>query len=72
MTPNYLRAPGISVSPWCDCSNSGNGKAECDKFTELFTNNRCLREWTSFTAAATLYHWLRGVMLRLTEFAHQH
>ncbi|RXN09699.1 GDNF family receptor alpha-1-like protein [Labeo rohita] len=43
MTPNYLRAPGISVSPWCDCSNSGNGKAECDKFTEFFTNNRCLR-----------------------------
>ncbi|XP_051531074.1 GDNF family receptor alpha-1b [Myxocyprinus asiaticus] len=43
MTPNYLRAPGISVSPWCDCSSSGNGKAECDKFTEFFTNNRCLR-----------------------------
>ncbi|KAA0725083.1 GDNF family receptor alpha-1 [Triplophysa tibetana] len=43
LTPNYLRAPGISVSPWCDCSSSGNGKAECDKFTEFFTSNRCLR-----------------------------
>lgn len=43
MTPNYLRTPTISVSPWCDCSSSGNGKADCDKFTEFFTDNRCLR-----------------------------
>ncbi|XP_071776438.1 GDNF family receptor alpha-1b [Centroberyx gerrardi] len=43
MTPNYLRSLGISLSPWCDCSSSGNGKAECDKFAELFTSNRCLR-----------------------------
>ncbi|XP_007259241.2 GDNF family receptor alpha-1b [Astyanax mexicanus] len=43
MTPNYLRSPSISVSPWCDCSSSGNGKPECDKFSEFFTNNRCLR-----------------------------
>ncbi|KAL2078038.1 hypothetical protein ACEWY4_025723 [Coilia grayii] len=43
MTPNYLRTPTISVSPWCDCSSSGNGKAECDAFTQFFTDNRCLR-----------------------------
>jgi len=44
MTPNYLRSPKISVSPYCDCSNSGNNKDECDKFTEFFTENTCLRE----------------------------
>uniref|UniRef100_A0A1A8QNS1 GDNF family receptor alpha n=2 Tax=Nothobranchius rachovii TaxID=451742 RepID=A0A1A8QNS1_9TELE len=43
MTPNYLRSPKISVSPYCDCSNSGNSKDECDKFTEFFTENTCLR-----------------------------
>uniref|UniRef100_A0A8C5E858 GDNF family receptor alpha n=1 Tax=Gouania willdenowi TaxID=441366 RepID=A0A8C5E858_GOUWI len=43
MTPNYLRQPRISVSPYCDCSNSGNNKDECDKFTEFFTENTCLR-----------------------------
>ncbi|XP_047459793.1 GDNF family receptor alpha-1a isoform X3 [Mugil cephalus] len=43
MTPNYLRQPKISVSPYCDCSNSGNKKDECDKFTEFFTDNNCLR-----------------------------
>lgn len=43
MTPNYLRSPRISVSPYCDCSNSGNNKDECDKFTEFFTENTCLR-----------------------------
>uniref|UniRef100_A0A3Q3LKS9 GDNF family receptor alpha-1 n=1 Tax=Mastacembelus armatus TaxID=205130 RepID=A0A3Q3LKS9_9TELE len=43
MTPNYLRSPKISVSPFCDCSNSGNNKDECDKFTEFFTENTCLR-----------------------------
>ncbi|XP_029932910.1 GDNF family receptor alpha-1b [Myripristis murdjan] len=43
MTPNYLRSLGISLSPWCDCSNSGNSKPDCDKFAEFFTSNRCLR-----------------------------
>ncbi|XP_066549293.1 GDNF family receptor alpha-1 isoform X2 [Amia ocellicauda] len=43
MTPNYLRSTQISVSPWCDCSSSGNNKEECDKFVEFFTNNTCLR-----------------------------
>uniref|UniRef100_A0A3Q3AWR1 GDNF family receptor alpha-1 n=1 Tax=Kryptolebias marmoratus TaxID=37003 RepID=A0A3Q3AWR1_KRYMA len=43
MTPNYLRSPKISVSPYCDCSNCGNNKDECDKFTEFFTENICLR-----------------------------
>ncbi|XP_068424002.1 GDNF family receptor alpha-1a [Clinocottus analis] len=43
MTPNYLRMAKISVSPYCDCSNSGNNKDECDKFTEFFTENTCLR-----------------------------
>ncbi|XP_071386972.1 GDNF family receptor alpha-1-like [Centroberyx affinis] len=43
MTPNYLRSPKISVSPYCDCSSSGNNKDECDKFTEFFTDNTCLR-----------------------------
>ncbi|XP_015203385.1 GDNF family receptor alpha-1 [Lepisosteus oculatus] len=43
MTPNYLRSSQISVSPWCDCSGSGNNKEECDKFVEFFTNNTCLR-----------------------------
>ncbi|KAM4607121.1 GDNF family receptor alpha-1a isoform 2-T2 [Polymixia lowei] len=43
MTPNYLRSPKISVSPYCDCSSSGNNKEECDKFTEFFTDNTCLR-----------------------------
>ncbi|KAG7511446.1 GDNF family receptor alpha-1-like [Solea senegalensis] len=43
MTPNYLRSPNISVSPYCDCSNSGNNKDECDKFREFFTENTCLR-----------------------------
>uniref|UniRef100_A0A8C6X0A1 GDNF/GAS1 domain-containing protein n=1 Tax=Neogobius melanostomus TaxID=47308 RepID=A0A8C6X0A1_9GOBI len=44
MTPNYLRSPKISVSPYCNCSNSGNNKDECDKFTEFFTENTCLRK----------------------------
>uniref|UniRef100_A0A3P8VAT9 GDNF family receptor alpha-1 n=1 Tax=Cynoglossus semilaevis TaxID=244447 RepID=A0A3P8VAT9_CYNSE len=43
MTPNYMRSLGISLSPWCDCSNSGNSKPDCDKFAEMFTDNRCLR-----------------------------
>jgi hypothetical protein len=44
LTPNYLRTPKISVSPFCDCSSSGNNKDECDKFTEFFAENTCLRE----------------------------
>ncbi|XP_060727719.1 GDNF family receptor alpha-1a isoform X2 [Tachysurus vachellii] len=43
MTPNYLRSPKISVSPFCDCSNSGNSKEDCERFTEFFTDNACLR-----------------------------
>ncbi|KAJ8264722.1 hypothetical protein GJAV_G00153040 [Gymnothorax javanicus] len=43
MTPNYLRFSWISVSPWCDCSSSGNSKEECDKISEFFTDNICLR-----------------------------
>ncbi|RXN27755.1 GDNF family receptor alpha-1-like protein [Labeo rohita] len=43
MTPNYLRSAKISVSPFCDCSSSGNSKEECDRFTEFFTDNACLR-----------------------------
>ncbi|XP_036403209.1 GDNF family receptor alpha-1-like [Megalops cyprinoides] len=43
MTPNYLRSPHISVSPYCDCSSSGNSKEECDTFTQFFTDNSCLR-----------------------------
>ncbi|XP_061693793.1 GDNF family receptor alpha-1a isoform X3 [Syngnathoides biaculeatus] len=43
MTPNYLRSPRISVSPYCDCSNSGNSKDECDKLATFFTDNTCLR-----------------------------
>ncbi|KAG7266507.1 hypothetical protein CRUP_015683 [Coryphaenoides rupestris] len=42
VTPNYLRSPKISVSPFCDCSSSGNNKDECGKFTEFFTDNTCL------------------------------
>lgn len=68
MTPNYLRSPKISVSPFCDCSNSGNTKDECDKFTEFFTENTCLRKlslcpaavwpavyWTIFSYSLLLY-----------------
>ncbi|XP_057703813.1 GDNF family receptor alpha-1a isoform X3 [Corythoichthys intestinalis] len=43
MTPNYLRSPKISVSPYCDCSNSGNSKDECEKLVTFFTDNTCLR-----------------------------
>ncbi|XP_028331938.1 GDNF family receptor alpha-1b isoform X2 [Gouania willdenowi] len=43
MTPNYVRSLGISLSPWCDCSSSGNSKPDCEKFAEFFTSNRCLR-----------------------------
>ncbi|XP_051936709.1 GDNF family receptor alpha-1-like isoform X1 [Hippocampus zosterae] len=43
MTPNYLRSPKISVSPHCDCSNSGNDREECDKLVAFFADNGCLR-----------------------------
>lgn len=43
VTSNYLRSPKISLSPFCDCSSSGNNKDECGKFTEFFTDNACLR-----------------------------
>ncbi|XP_068161507.1 GDNF family receptor alpha-1b [Antennarius striatus] len=43
MTPNYVRSLDISLSPWCDCTSSGNSKPDCERFTEFFTNNRCLR-----------------------------
>ncbi|XP_077481779.1 GDNF family receptor alpha-1b [Stigmatopora argus] len=43
ITPNYERSLGISPSPWCDCSSSGNDKPECDKFLSFFTDNICLR-----------------------------
>ncbi|XP_076830882.1 GDNF family receptor alpha-1a isoform X1 [Brachyhypopomus gauderio] len=43
MTPNYLRSPHISVSPFCDCSSAGNSQEECERFTEFFTDNGCLR-----------------------------
>uniref|UniRef100_A0A3Q2ZMQ5 GDNF family receptor alpha 1 n=1 Tax=Hippocampus comes TaxID=109280 RepID=A0A3Q2ZMQ5_HIPCM len=43
MTPNYLRSPKISVSPYCDCSNSGNDRDECDKLVTFFADNGCLR-----------------------------
>ncbi|XP_030255154.1 GDNF family receptor alpha-1b [Sparus aurata] len=43
MTPNYVRSLGISLSPWCDCSSSGNSKPDCERFSEYFTKNRCLR-----------------------------
>ncbi|XP_077437386.1 GDNF family receptor alpha-1a isoform X2 [Vanacampus margaritifer] len=43
VTPNYLRSPKISVSPYCDCSNSGSNKDECDKLATFFTDNTCLR-----------------------------
>ena len=46
MTPNYMRSFGLSVSPWCDCSSSGNSKPDCDKFAKFFTNNRCLRKFS--------------------------
>ncbi|MED6258257.1 GDNF receptor alpha-1 [Ataeniobius toweri] len=53
MTPNYLRSPKISVSPYCDCTNSGNNKDDCDKFTEFFTENTCLRMKTEYTKPHT-------------------
>ncbi|KAL6095006.1 gfra1 [Pungitius sinensis] len=43
MTPNYVRSLGLGLSPWCDCGSSGNSKADCERFAEYFTANRCLR-----------------------------
>lgn len=61
MTPNYLRSPKISVSPFCDCSSSGNSKEECDRFTEFFTDNTCLRE---------LLLWLSLLLSKVKSEAH--
>lgn len=55
MTPNYVRSLGISLSPWCDCSSSGNSKPDCERFSEYFTKNRCLREFTHFQPCLVLY-----------------
>lgn len=57
MTPNYLRSPKISVSPFCDCSNSGNNKDECDKLTEFFTENTCLRKFHGSPAVLLLVYF---------------
>ncbi|XP_038641478.1 GDNF family receptor alpha-2-like [Scyliorhinus canicula] len=43
MTPNYIDATDIVVSPWCTCSGSGNHKEECEKFLNYFKANACLR-----------------------------
>ncbi|MEE6486736.1 hypothetical protein FKM82_014695 [Ascaphus truei] len=43
MTPNYIESSSLSVSPWCDCSNSGNYIDECLKFLTFFKDNICLK-----------------------------
>ncbi|XP_076859478.1 GDNF family receptor alpha-2a [Brachyhypopomus gauderio] len=45
MTPNYENAQhdDLSISPWCNCDNSGNQEEECDRFLLSFRNNSCLR-----------------------------
>ncbi|XP_053548663.1 GDNF family receptor alpha-1 isoform X3 [Bombina bombina] len=43
LTPNYIESSSLSVSPWCDCSNSGNFLDECLKFLKFFKDNICLR-----------------------------
>lgn len=69
MTPNYVRSPGISLSPWCDCSSSGNSKPECQRFAALFTNNRCLRQFTRsfFIHPYQSFLLLVSVFLCITE-----
>ncbi|KAF3841711.1 hypothetical protein F7725_023662 [Dissostichus mawsoni] len=42
-TPTACCPTPVYVSPFCDCNNSGNNKDECDKLTEFFTENTCLR-----------------------------
>ncbi|XP_071986947.1 GDNF family receptor alpha-1 isoform X1 [Engystomops pustulosus] len=43
ITPNYIESSSLSVSPWCDCSNSGNYIDDCLKFLNFFKDNICLR-----------------------------
>ncbi|KAM4636652.1 GDNF family receptor alpha-1 [Discoglossus pictus] len=43
LTPNYIESSSLSVSPWCDCTNSGNSIDECMKFLNFFKDNICLR-----------------------------
>ncbi|XP_063289834.1 GDNF family receptor alpha-1 [Pelobates fuscus] len=43
ITPNYLESSSLSVSPWCDCSNSGNYIDDCLKFVNFFKDNICLK-----------------------------
>ncbi|KAG9462690.1 hypothetical protein GDO78_023307, partial [Eleutherodactylus coqui] len=43
ITPNYIESTSLSVSPWCDCSNSGNYIDDCLKFLNFFKDNVCLR-----------------------------
>ncbi|XP_063818757.1 GDNF family receptor alpha-1 [Pseudophryne corroboree] len=43
ITPNYIESADLSVSPWCDCSNSGNYIDDCLKFLNFFKDNICLR-----------------------------
>ncbi|MEQ2197818.1 GDNF receptor alpha-1 [Xenoophorus captivus] len=65
MTPNYLRSPKISVSPYCDCTNSGNNKDDCDKFTEFFTENTCLRK---FSQPAVQFYFVLNVAVSYDVF----
>ncbi|KAM4702745.1 GDNF family receptor alpha-1 [Rhinophrynus dorsalis] len=43
ITPNYIESSSLSVSPWCDCSNSGNYIDDCLKFLNFFKDNICLK-----------------------------
>ncbi|KAE8589454.1 hypothetical protein XENTR_v10017563 [Xenopus tropicalis] len=43
ITPNYIGSTSLSVSPWCDCSNSGNYIDDCLKFLNFFKDNICLK-----------------------------
>ncbi|OCT71282.1 hypothetical protein XELAEV_18034260mg, partial [Xenopus laevis] len=43
ITPNYIGSNSLSVSPWCNCSNSGNYIDDCLKFLTFFKDNICLK-----------------------------
>ncbi|XP_068114032.1 GDNF family receptor alpha-1 [Hyperolius riggenbachi] len=43
ITPNYIESTSLSVSPWCDCTNSGNYIDDCLKFLNFFKDNNCLK-----------------------------
>lgn len=47
ITPNYIESTSLSVSPWCDCLNSGNYMDDCLKFLNFFKDNLCLSEYLS-------------------------